>query len=273
MQQLRHEAARAPKIHGVDGFGGAAGMCRAMLAKHWRCEYFDIKSDPIKNDCLHPAGLRHWILLMLRCAPGALIILGPPCSFWIWLTRSVSGRSQSNPAGDTTSAWVRQGNAIGKFVANTLQLAHHLKLFYFVEQPASSLLGEFEPMKASLKATGAFNVRWQMGAFGASSTKPQIGWTNAPWYAEFASFARVAAKRRREEEGAKEPSNLSVKDNVDGSVTGNPHALESSAEYPSKFCDALISLHHEHFKSAFCSQIMKEMCVPSGAFKLPRSGY
>ena len=66
------------------------------------------------------------------------------------------------------------GNQIS-FVLLRLELCHKKKIHYIVEQPVSSLLFRYKPMKLLLKRHGARCVTCVLGAFGAPTVKP------VPW--------------------------------------------------------------------------------------------
>ena len=48
----------------------------------------------------------------MRLKENSLVILAPPCSSWVFMSRSTSGRSIDNPLGDPNRKFVAQGNEI-----------------------------------------------------------------------------------------------------------------------------------------------------------------
>ena len=48
----------------------------------------------------------------MRLKENSLVILAPPCSSWVFMSRSTSGRSIDNPLGDPDRKLVAQGNEI-----------------------------------------------------------------------------------------------------------------------------------------------------------------
>lgn len=53
-------------------------------------------------------------MCLCRLVPRALVVLGPPCSLFIWLSSSVHRRSLYRPDGDTSRLAVRLSNAISR---------------------------------------------------------------------------------------------------------------------------------------------------------------
>ena len=59
---------------------------------------------------------------LCRLLPGALIVLGPPCSLFVWMSSSVHCRSELRPMGDESRFVVRMANAISR---NTVSCQVH----------------------------------------------------------------------------------------------------------------------------------------------------
>ena len=175
--------------------------------------------------------------LMRRCAPDALILVGPPCDNWIGLSRASHGRTIANIHGNAGNKLNKVGNAIAKFVSNVLVLAHHLDLAVFVEQPANSVLWHFPDIRNALQLNRATRVTWHMFCFGLDFPKPQVGYCTAAWAPAFQRLARRLYRtmqrpmRKLTWRGAKKK------------YTGNKQYTRKSAEYPRQFVIALIELH------------------------------
>ena len=68
--------------------GGGCGVAKACRAKNLAALTYDCLHDPINQDVLNPRGLETLILYLLRIKPEGLVVLGPPCSNWIGLSRA-----------------------------------------------------------------------------------------------------------------------------------------------------------------------------------------
>ena len=55
-------------------------------------------------------GFTQAILHTLRIQPGWLLVLGPPCSSFVWMNRSTSGRHQGRPYGFEDRGYVELGS-------------------------------------------------------------------------------------------------------------------------------------------------------------------
>eukprot|EP00969_Alexandrium_andersonii_P336159 14858508-Alexandrium_andersonii.AAC.1 len=64
-------------------------MAHAMLRAGWDPATFEYRMDQINENCLTVEGQTAYVLLLPRCAPRALNVMGPPCKFWLpFLTSS-----------------------------------------------------------------------------------------------------------------------------------------------------------------------------------------
>ena len=77
---------------------------------------------------------------MLRCRAGALAFAGVPCSTFVWVSRSSTGRTQELPLGDESLGVVLQGNMIACRWALGMLVAVVRRVMWAAEQPGSSLL-------------------------------------------------------------------------------------------------------------------------------------
>ncbi len=83
-----------------------------------------------------------------------------------------------------------------------LELCHVKGMFYVIEQPISSLLFEYKPIKRLLKRHGARQVRCSLGAFNAPTLKPAFCLQNKPMIiyhtlqdvASYSIFSRITIK-------------------------------------------------------------------------------
>jgi len=103
---------------------------QAFQKRGFRCGCYDIAREGIDNDITSYGGFRYLVLLGLRLQHGSsLIMMGPPCSLFVWLSSSVHWRSLFGPAGDPNHVGTQMANAIAR---NTvLWLIIQFPLMYF----------------------------------------------------------------------------------------------------------------------------------------------
>ncbi|CAJ1401114.1 unnamed protein product [Effrenium voratum] len=116
---------------------------------------------------------------------------GPPCSSWVYLSRSSTGRCCLRPKGSNKNKKVRAQNRLVRRLCYALEFAFRRGLFYAVEQPASSLMPEYKPFKKLLRRHGAVRVHIYLGAFGAPTLKPVVIWTTSPFLRQLGEVVTV----------------------------------------------------------------------------------
>ena len=168
-------------LHTVEVFAGVGSIASAFLALGMLAATYDKLHDEVLHDISTDEGLRHLVSLIVRVGEHGLVWFAPPCSTWVWIARSHSRRSNSNPLGDEDRADVRLSNEIAVRVSVLLQLCRSLRIWYVVEQPVSSLLLEHPDMRRAVACTGASSVSVELGRVGASSTKPLRLTGTAAW--------------------------------------------------------------------------------------------
>jgi hypothetical protein len=80
------------------------------------------------------------ISLIMKMRPHGHLHMAPVCSSWVFLNRSTAGRSNVQPRGDTSQAYVREGNKQAVRCVVMCLLANWRQLSWTLEQPQSSLL-------------------------------------------------------------------------------------------------------------------------------------
>ena len=167
---------------------------------------------------------------------GGLAVFGPPCSSWVWISRSKSKRSKANPAGDGDAHFVSEGNKIADVLAIALRFLTRRSVFWLVEQPQSSLLFDYAPIKEALAEQTVFSIAIKQGLFGSSSAKPTRLVGTVPWLLELKATERVQPK----------PTTwVSLAKRQGKRVTGRKALLEKSSAYPYKLTHLMISLHDQ----------------------------
>lgn len=211
---------------------------QTMLEEGLMCEPVDITLNPL-HDVTKDPGEMLVISLILRCIAGSLVVLGPPCKLYVYLSRSLHGRTIKNIQGKR-NAMVRLGNKIARFTANVMALCHMRGVTYFIEQPSTSILWHIGCMKRAIKKSRGNRVTWHMFCYGGATPKPENGYTNAGWWKD---FKRISLEKYRTMEMPRERI-ASVGDRKKWTkIVGVRHA--ESAAYPRNFCLQLIALQFE----------------------------
>ena len=218
----------------ADIFSGTGNMAAAFGAFGMLSSTFEKQNDPEGQDVTTDKGMGILLYMIARVEPGGIVWLGPPCSSWVWLSRSTTKRSASKVEGDTTVPSVAEANAIANIVADIMRVCHALGVFYVVEQPRTSLLFDYSPMRSALDETTALHVALNLGQAGATSQKPLTLWGTAPWLRSLAGTIR-----RRPMLSTTRP----LTDRRGGTVNGRKAALSASASYPRTFCCIVARLH------------------------------
>jgi hypothetical protein len=138
---------------------------------------------PVFNDILSAPGFFEAIRLLLQLKPGATLWAGIPCSSFVWISRSGTKRSATNPLGDETNPKVASANIILARMVLLFMLACARGVYFCVEQPGTSVMLSFPLLQQLLDRLGqatlgrlgqptlAFTERFWMGPYGASSLK------------------------------------------------------------------------------------------------------
>ena len=99
----------------LDLYGGHGTMSKTFNKYKHATLYYDARRDPSAS-ILCRDGFYKLLALILMINVGGLIMAGPPCSLFIYLSSSYHRRSKLSIFGDTTKAAVHAANLI---VSNT----------------------------------------------------------------------------------------------------------------------------------------------------------
>ena len=143
----------------IELWAGTATVASAAQEKGLHTAIFDIKHDPADDMCCL-TGFRAALQAARRLRPGGLLMMGPPCSSFVWMNLANTKRSQANDfEGDWSSGVVHEGN-----------LHLDIAVFFFaytlvrgavpvVENPERSLMWETGAMKTLRAAASAGGTR------------------------------------------------------------------------------------------------------------------
>ena len=223
-------------VDGIEVFCGAGELTAACTRHGMNFHGIDkFTCDPVLHDVLSEVGLKHLLFMMCRCRPGALIWIGMPCSSFVFVGRSNSGRYCWLPSGDEEREYTQLHNKLATVSYYLALLAFHLGLVYVIEQPITSCFFELLEVVRILTLTGATRITLHMAAYGGSSRKTMCLWGTAPWLHALQrglAFAPQAVAQL-----------VTRKRSLTGhtNVIGQRKALKDSGAYTSSFGDMVAS--------------------------------
>ena len=155
--------------HFFDCFAGAGQAGRVFEERGWKVFRFDIKYG---HDIVSKDGFFLALELMLSMAVSGLVLLGPPCSLWVHMSRAYHQRTQGHPEGDTRKLPVRMANAIVRNCCFLLALGHWRHVYFILEQPGSSEMVNYEWITRLVETLRATRIWTWMRAYGHMLPKP-----------------------------------------------------------------------------------------------------
>ena len=224
-------------IAGIDGFAGSKLMANSFLKVSLPLIPFEVMDDPVAENCLSLEGQQYFVQTLVRASlkPYGICWLGPPCSWWVWVSRSVHQQSIDNPLGNVTHPKVEFHNALADFVANVIWTCAALGVYFVLEQPVGSLFVQHPRVKAALRDVHSVRIKIHLYKFGATSQKPLQLWGTAPWLIDLEQIANHI--------NAPVPRGVLYTIGHNGQVTGKKEAMAKSTAYPEAFCDVVAFLH------------------------------
>ncbi len=194
---LQPMAAALPPLDALSVFDGEAAMSSALAGKHLTCESYDVWQNPL-HDVTTSAGLQECLIGVLRLRPKGLLFMSPPCKHWAWIARSGHRRSPTQPAG---AGWrcskTYHHNKIAEACAALIRLAIARNVYFCLEQPVSSLMPQFVPLRIYLDAARASKAIVSLGSFGGRSLKYVQLLSNAGWLGKLQFLASTQPSPRR----------------------------------------------------------------------------
>ena len=181
---------------------------------------FDILYSQDDN-IMSAAGFTKACRLIMHTQAGGMCWVAVVCSSWVWISRSGSGRSSQRAEGDLNIPRIRSANKMAMHSVLLMMLAWRRGPTIFLEQPLSSVLGSFTPMKELLDWTMRESVTTSLGAYNAESEKLIKVWSTSQYVADL--------KRKRTSTGT------TLATCVAGKVTGKSKELNNSSAYPLLF--------------------------------------
>ncbi|CAK9066543.1 Putative rhamnose biosynthetic enzyme 1 [Durusdinium trenchii] len=155
----------------LDLFGASNKIQACWTRRRFMASAFDIAQDA-SQDIVSPTGFAQLVNLGLRLAPNAIVVGGPPCSWFGFMSSSVHLRHRYPPNGATWIRGVRLSNLIVKNMVAWVAffmiiLAVNPTLQILLEQPRGSWLFKMRAVRKLIRQAGLKLVRTHMGCFDA----------------------------------------------------------------------------------------------------------
>ena len=254
---------QTPRLSGLDSFAGQKQMARSFLEVGMAMATYEWLDDAVLENCLSLHGQQNFLqkLVQVSLEKDGLCWMGPPCSWWTWISSSVHQRTKSRPQGHVGHPTVAFHNSIAQFVADAIMTCIALGVHFVLEQPLTSVLPDFEAVRTALTEAQAKAIVVPLWKFGASSHKPLKLWGTAPWLTQLSNVAtKILATPTSSSQLANDqsrpgqihipkPTSTLAIVGENGQVTGIRGDMAASSSYPACFCDVVAFLHKEHLKS------------------------
>lgn len=219
-------------------FGGCGAVCREAKRQGLKTFSYDIVAGGPKHNIVSKHGF--WLALhsILSLGVGGLVMAGPPCAWWIWLSKSVHQRTKSRPSGKLSHPKVRLNNIIVDNTVVLLAVALCRQVFVVIEQPETSLMRCFRSMKRLIHASLTEVLTW-MGCFAHALPKPSRIWSSLP---SIESLRRKWDKANKLAHELKHPvAQRKAYKYAPSGVAGAREELTATAAYTVQFAKAVLS--------------------------------
>ena len=180
----------------VEWMCGVGRVEEAFSSASYHAIGFDRDTRDPLQDILLPHGLLLALSIARQCKFKSFHDWGTLCSSWVWVARSVSGRTYINPSGDSDHWFASEGNImVARMILICLFLLARLAVVH-VEQPGTTMMNLHPRWQFFDRAAQAVNraaflalcggpeqrdegvvcVPTWMGSFGANHAKRTLLW-------------------------------------------------------------------------------------------------
>lgn len=243
---LKNLACGCRQLDCLSVFDQSLVLTDALQAQGLSAMAFDISSDQ-ENDITTSVGFQK-VLSYLSCVRRkGLCWLAPPCSHWTWVASSQHKRSRRVPEGlSWADPKTHYNNELASRVSTLIWLCHHWDILVVVEQPISSVMFEYLPMKLALHGglSPCHRVVVNLCSFGAASRKPLQLVGTAAWLHQLP----IIASARRVHRGLSQLASC----DEGGAVTGLKDSMALSAFYPKDFATQ-VAMQQAIHKAQHCN--------------------
>jgi len=159
-------------LHFLDLFSASGQGKRTFEANGYAAVSTDIITNPLE-DITSRAGFFLILQMAMRIMEGGLLLGGPPCSLFIFLSSSMHRRSPAMPRGDESRRAVRLSNLV---VDNCVVILTHIiprGVKFIIEQPLTSSMYDM-PSFTRIRSSSPewLAITTYMGCFGHTMMKP-----------------------------------------------------------------------------------------------------
>ena len=226
-----------PDLDAVEFFAGAQAWTYRMRSEGFSVLPYDLAINAEMNMC-SCFGLALATYLACKVKRGGICFFAPVCSSWTFMARSSSGRSLVDAIGDTSRAFVANGNLMATRCLALILLLQSRGVSWCIEQPSSSIL-HMLPRFQSLLRSGqivAWTLRFNMEDFGGDTKKPTVLYASADWFGKLTAWKVDAPVRNGVNLVTSYVDKLGKK-----RCTGNSN-LKLSQHYPRQFGEAFAKM-------------------------------
>ena len=125
--------------HCIEDFAGQGELSASVGEAGLRVQKID-RAYSWTHEILFPTGFRRRCVAMRFLCDDGLTWTAPECGSWLWLTRTISKRTNANPMGDNRVSMVAEANDVSIRVAFMMLLAHVSSTCYVMEKPHASMI-------------------------------------------------------------------------------------------------------------------------------------
>ena len=161
-----------PHLVFAEMFAGERAISKGMLAFGYAGRSYDLRLSSLHN-FLNPVGFLSLLATIMGMCQGGVLWLAPPCSTWVWMSRSSTGRHIDILGFQEESHYVKSQNMLVDRMVYLLILCIKRGVHFIVEQPASSIMWQYPRMSKFLKRfEGRIKtIKMQMGCYSLQSPK------------------------------------------------------------------------------------------------------
>lgn len=240
-------------LHCLDLFGFSGKVSQIWSKQGYESERYDILRGGRSEDILGKRGFLNLMRKGLSLLPAGVIIGGPPCCMFIFLSCSVHQRHAFGPQGNTGVFKVRMANLIVRNLCTFLRILRILgRDFYVVlEQPTSSWMFKLSWVLALEALLGSICVTTWQGCFGHDLPKPTHLWGTLPNLGAMtrkmtrAKRSQIQQRLTRRNARRVRPRFYYFKKFPQGGHTGGVSGTEDlgkTADYTAEFCRSLLRI-------------------------------
>ena len=225
-------------LDALEVLAGRGEVSKALVLQSFQVASIDALDGSAESNILSFRGFCNILRLLLRVRVGGLLWLAPPCATWIYISSSWHRRCPENRyRGNRRWLDIRESNSMAVLVAALISLATFRQVSLILEQPSSSTLFQYGPVRQALRAARAGSLVTYLRSFCKyfPLVKPLKLAFTCPWATHLSRnmpFNRTPAEEAYSH------------DALNDSVTGGP-MLASTSAYPPEFAAAVSSLHLE----------------------------